>query len=116
MAHRVHRRCSSSPCCGGGRPSAKGIDLARGRKIGDGVRSTVDELEVKASRQRIVTVDGRRRSACDKPGPSPGHSGGTAEIATGVGPHSHAARFAGSFLGELLYQTGDLAEATRLLD
>jgi serine/threonine-protein kinase PknK len=38
------------------------------------------------------------------------------EIATGVGPHSHAARLAGSLLGELLYETGDLAEATRLMD
>jgi serine/threonine-protein kinase PknK len=38
------------------------------------------------------------------------------EIATGVGPHSHAARLAGSLLGELLYETGNLAEATRLLD
>jgi serine/threonine-protein kinase PknK len=38
------------------------------------------------------------------------------EIATGVGPHSHAARLAGSLLGELLYETGDLAEAARLLD
>jgi serine/threonine-protein kinase PknK len=38
------------------------------------------------------------------------------EIASGVGPHSHAARLAGSLLGELLYETGDLAEAARLLD
>jgi len=38
------------------------------------------------------------------------------EIALGVGPHSHAARLAGALLGELLYETGDLAEATRLLD
>ena len=38
------------------------------------------------------------------------------EIGTGVGPHSHAARLAGSLLGELLYETGDLAEATRLMD
>ena len=38
------------------------------------------------------------------------------EIGAGVGPHSHAARLAGSLLGELLYETGDLAEATRLLD
>ena len=30
--------------------------------------------------------------------------------------HSHAARLAGALLGELLYETGDLAEATRLLD
>jgi len=35
------------------------------------------------------------------------------EIASGVGPHSHAARLAGSLLGELLYETGHLAEATR---
>jgi serine/threonine-protein kinase PknK len=41
---------------------------------------------------------------------------GALEIATGVGPHSHAARLAGALLGELLYETGDLAEATRLLD
>jgi serine/threonine-protein kinase PknK len=41
---------------------------------------------------------------------------GAFEIATGVGPHSHAARLAGSLLGELLYETGDLAEAARLLD
>lgn len=38
------------------------------------------------------------------------------EIGAGVGPHSHAARLAGSLLGELLYETGDLAGATRLLD
>ncbi|MBY0289252.1 MAG: protein kinase [Mycobacteriaceae bacterium] len=38
------------------------------------------------------------------------------EIGMGVGPHSHAARLAGSLLGELLYETGDLAEATRLMD
>ena len=38
------------------------------------------------------------------------------EIATGVGPHSHAARLAGALLGQLLYETGDLAEATRLLE
>ncbi|HUE34539.1 MAG TPA: protein kinase [Mycobacterium sp.] len=35
---------------------------------------------------------------------------------TGVGPHSHAALLAGALLGELLYETGELAEATRLLD
>ena len=34
----------------------------------------------------------------------------------GVGPHSHAARLSGALLGETLYETGDLAEATRLLD
>ena len=38
------------------------------------------------------------------------------EIASGVGPHSHAARLAGALLGQLLYETGDLAEATRLLE
>ncbi|MFV0495113.1 protein kinase domain-containing protein [Mycobacterium sp.] len=38
------------------------------------------------------------------------------EIANGIGSHSHAARLAGSFLGELLYETGDLVEAARLLD
>jgi serine/threonine-protein kinase PknK len=38
------------------------------------------------------------------------------EIGMGVGPHSHAARLAGSLLGELLYETGDLAEAARLVD
>ena len=34
----------------------------------------------------------------------------------GVGPHSHAARLAGALLGEVLYETGELTEATRLLD
>jgi serine/threonine-protein kinase PknK len=38
------------------------------------------------------------------------------DIGVGVGPHSHAARLAGALLGELLYETGDLDEATRLLD
>src|SRR4029077_6789843 len=38
------------------------------------------------------------------------------EIGSGVGPHSHAARLAGALLGQLLYETGDLAEATRLLE
>ena len=38
------------------------------------------------------------------------------EIASGVGNQSHAARLAGALLSELLYETGDLAEATRLLD
>jgi ATP/maltotriose-dependent transcriptional regulator MalT len=33
-----------------------------------------------------------------------------------VGPHSHAARLAGALLGELLYESGELAEAIRLLD
>ncbi|MGO9508117.1 MAG: protein kinase domain-containing protein [Mycobacterium sp.] len=32
------------------------------------------------------------------------------------GPHSHAARLAGALLGEVLYETGELAEAVRLLD
>jgi serine/threonine-protein kinase PknK len=38
------------------------------------------------------------------------------EIASGVGAHSHAARLAGALLGQLLYETADLAEATRLLE
>ncbi len=38
------------------------------------------------------------------------------EIGAGVGPHSHAARLAGALLGGLLYETGELAEAMRLLD
>ena len=38
------------------------------------------------------------------------------EIAGGLGPHSHAVRLAGALLGQLLYETGDLAEATRLLE
>jgi ATP/maltotriose-dependent transcriptional regulator MalT len=38
------------------------------------------------------------------------------EMGATVGPHSHAARLAGALLGELLYETGELAEATRLLD
>jgi serine/threonine-protein kinase PknK len=38
------------------------------------------------------------------------------EIASGVGLHSHAVRLAGALLGQLLYETGDLSEATRLLD
>ncbi|MDT5225420.1 MAG: serine/threonine-protein kinase PknK [Mycobacterium sp.] len=38
------------------------------------------------------------------------------EMATGVGRHSHAARLAGALLGEMLYETGDIAEAARLLD
>ena len=38
------------------------------------------------------------------------------EIGLGVGPHSHAARLAGAMLGELLYETGDFAEAASLLD
>jgi serine/threonine-protein kinase PknK len=38
------------------------------------------------------------------------------EMGATVGPHSYAARLAGALLGELLYQTGELAEAVRLLD
>jgi serine/threonine-protein kinase PknK len=38
------------------------------------------------------------------------------EIGSGVGPHSHAVRLAGALLGQLLYETGDLAAAMRLLD
>jgi ATP/maltotriose-dependent transcriptional regulator MalT len=38
------------------------------------------------------------------------------EMGATVGPHSHAVRLAGALLGELLYQTGELTEATRLLD
>jgi serine/threonine-protein kinase PknK len=38
------------------------------------------------------------------------------EIGTGMGVHSYAARLAGALLGELLYETGELAEASRLLD
>ncbi|VBA33287.1 Serine/threonine-protein kinase PknK [Mycobacterium innocens] len=38
------------------------------------------------------------------------------ELAATAGPHSYAARLASALLGELLYQTGELAEATRLLD
>jgi ATP/maltotriose-dependent transcriptional regulator MalT len=38
------------------------------------------------------------------------------EIAGGLGAHSHAVRLAGALLGQLLYETGDFAEATRLLD
>ena len=38
------------------------------------------------------------------------------EIGSGTGPHSHAARLAGALLGQLLYETGDLATAMRLLD
>jgi serine/threonine-protein kinase PknK len=37
-------------------------------------------------------------------------------MGVGVGAHSYAARVAGALLGELLYETGELAEATRLLD
>jgi ATP/maltotriose-dependent transcriptional regulator MalT len=38
------------------------------------------------------------------------------EIGTGMGAHSYAARLAGALLGELLYETGELGEASRLLD
>jgi serine/threonine-protein kinase PknK len=38
------------------------------------------------------------------------------EIASGIGMQSHASRLAGSLLGQLLYETGELAEASRLLD
>jgi ATP/maltotriose-dependent transcriptional regulator MalT len=38
------------------------------------------------------------------------------EMGVTIGPRSHAARLAGAHLGELLYETGELAEATRLLD
>ena len=38
------------------------------------------------------------------------------EIGCSVGPHSHAARLAGALLGQLLYETSDLATATHLLD
>ncbi|HWS91670.1 MAG TPA: protein kinase [Mycobacterium sp.] len=37
-------------------------------------------------------------------------------LGAGLGAHSYAARVAGALLGELLYETGELAEATRLLD
>jgi ATP/maltotriose-dependent transcriptional regulator MalT len=38
------------------------------------------------------------------------------EMGVAVGPRSYAARLAGAHLGELLYETGELAEASRLLD
>jgi ATP/maltotriose-dependent transcriptional regulator MalT len=38
------------------------------------------------------------------------------EIGVAIGPQSHAARLAGTLLGELLYETGELAEAARILD
>jgi ATP/maltotriose-dependent transcriptional regulator MalT len=38
------------------------------------------------------------------------------EMGATVGSHSHAARLAGALLGELLYETGELTEAMRLLD
>ncbi len=37
-------------------------------------------------------------------------------MAEKVGLHSHAVRLAGALLGELLYETGELTEAARLLD
>jgi ATP/maltotriose-dependent transcriptional regulator MalT len=37
-------------------------------------------------------------------------------IGAGIGAHSYAARLAGALLGELLYETGELAEAAWLLD
>jgi ATP/maltotriose-dependent transcriptional regulator MalT len=38
------------------------------------------------------------------------------EIGVEIGPQSHAARLAGTLLGELFYETGELAEAARVLD
>ncbi len=38
------------------------------------------------------------------------------ETGTAVGPHSYAARIAGAVLGEMLYETGELAEAAELLE
>jgi ATP/maltotriose-dependent transcriptional regulator MalT len=38
------------------------------------------------------------------------------EIGAAVGPHSYAARLAGALLGELLYETGELAEAAHLIE
>lgn len=38
------------------------------------------------------------------------------EIAQTIGPQSHPARLSGALLGELLYETGELEEATELLD
>jgi ATP/maltotriose-dependent transcriptional regulator MalT len=38
------------------------------------------------------------------------------ELGARVGPHSHAARLAGALLGQVLYETGEFAEAVRLLD
>jgi serine/threonine-protein kinase PknK len=38
------------------------------------------------------------------------------EIGVRVGQHSHAARLAGALLGEVLYDTGDFAQAASLLD
>src|SRR5271166_4543464 len=44
------------------------------------------------------------------------HFGEAYAMGAGLGPHSHAARLAGALLGEMLYETGELAEAMRLLD
>ncbi|OJZ63321.1 hypothetical protein BRW65_29930 [Mycobacterium paraffinicum] len=38
------------------------------------------------------------------------------DIGTAAGPHSYAARIAGAVLGELLYETGELAAAAELLE
>jgi len=38
------------------------------------------------------------------------------EIGAAAGPHSHAARLTGAILGELLYETGEFAEAAHLLE
>jgi serine/threonine-protein kinase PknK len=38
------------------------------------------------------------------------------ELGARVGPHSHAARLAGALLGQVLYETGEFAEAVGLLD
>ena len=38
------------------------------------------------------------------------------EIGTRVGSHSHAARLAGTLLGELLYEAGELDDAARMLE
>ena len=38
------------------------------------------------------------------------------EIGAAIGPQSHAVRLASALLAELLYETGDLAEATRLIE
>ncbi len=38
------------------------------------------------------------------------------ELGARIGPHSHAARLAGALLGQVLYETGEFAEAVRLLD
>lgn len=38
------------------------------------------------------------------------------DIGSAAGPHSYAARIAGAVLGELLYETGELAQAAELLE